>query len=39
MAKALHPQIEVPVKAMLGMLSVPATNVRNRVAAAGTPTF
>jgi iron complex transport system substrate-binding protein len=39
MAKAIHPKIEVPVKAMLGMLSVPATNVRNRAAAAGTPTF
>jgi iron complex transport system substrate-binding protein len=37
MAKALHPSIEVPVKAMLGMLSVPAT--RNRAAAAGTPSF
>src|SRR5258708_4701434 len=39
MAKALHPQIEVPVKAMLGMLSVPATGARNRAAVAGTPTF
>lgn len=39
MAKAMHPQIEVPVKAMLGMLSVPGTAVRNRAAAAGTPTF
>jgi hypothetical protein len=39
MAKALHPQIEVPVKAMLGMLSVPVTGARNRAAVAGTPTF
>jgi len=39
MAKALHPQIEVPVKAMLGMLSVPTSSTRNRAAVAGTPTF
>jgi len=39
MAKALHPEIEVPVKAMLGMLSVPTAATRNRAAAAGTPTF
>jgi len=39
MAKALHPQIEVPVKAMLGMLAVPATNNRNHAATAGTPAF
>jgi len=39
MAKAIHPQIEVPVKAMLGMLAIPATNRRNRTAVAGTPTF
>jgi len=36
MAKGMHPEIEVPVKAMLGMLAVPA---RNRAAAAGTPSF
>ena len=39
MAKAMHPEIEVPVKAMLGMLSVPANGARNRAAAAGAPSF
>ena len=39
MAKAMHPQIEVPVKAMLGMLSVPANGASNRAAAAGAPSF
>ncbi|HEX4646125.1 MAG TPA: hypothetical protein VH598_11000, partial [Verrucomicrobiae bacterium] len=39
MAKAMHPQIEVPVKAMLGMLSIPTSSMRNRAAVAGTPTF
>jgi iron complex transport system substrate-binding protein len=39
MVKALHPKIEVPVKAMLGMLTIPASGARNRAAAAGTPSF
>lgn len=36
MAKGMHPEIEVPVKAMLGMLAVPAPH---RAAAAGAPGF
>ncbi len=39
MVKALHPHLEVPVKAMLGMRAVPANGARNRAAAAGTPSF
>lgn len=39
MAKAMHPGLEVPVKAMLGMLAVPASTIRNRAAAAGAPSF
>src|SRR5258708_11229871 len=39
MAKALHPQTEVPVKAMLGMLSVPPNAPPNPPPAPGTPTF
>ncbi|HVO56239.1 MAG TPA: cobalamin-binding protein [Dongiaceae bacterium] len=39
MARGMHPEIEVPVKAMLGMLPVPSNGARNRVAAAGTPSF
>ncbi len=39
MAKALHPGLEVPVKAMLGMLGVPSNATRNRAAAAGAPSF
>lgn len=39
MAKALHPAIEVPVKAMLGMLAVSSNSGRNRSAAAGAPSF
>lgn len=39
MAKAMHPELEVPVKAMLGMLTVPVNGARNRVAAAGAPNF
>jgi iron complex transport system substrate-binding protein len=37
MAKGMHPELEVPVKAMLGMLSVPVA--RNRAAAANAPSF
>jgi iron complex transport system substrate-binding protein len=37
MAKGMHPELEVPVKAMLGMLSVPTT--KNRTAVAGAPSF
>jgi len=37
MAKGMHPELEVPVKAMLGMLSVPVA--RNRSAAASAPSF
>ncbi|HKM65945.1 MAG TPA: cobalamin-binding protein [Candidatus Acidoferrum sp.] len=39
MVKGLHPEIEVPVKALLGMLLVNASATRNRAAAAGTPNF
>lgn len=39
MAKAMHPAIEVPVKAMLGMLAVSSNSGRNRSAAAGAPSF
>lgn len=39
MAKGMHPEIEVPVKAMLGMLTVPVSAARNRAAAAGAPSF
>ena len=38
MAKGMHPSIEVPVKAMLGMLAVP-TGACNRSATAGAPNF
>jgi iron complex transport system substrate-binding protein len=37
MAKGLHPEIEVPLKALLGMLAVPANGAR--AATAGTPSF
>ena len=39
MAKAMHAELEVPVKAMLGMLTVPVSAARNRAAAAGAPNF
>jgi iron complex transport system substrate-binding protein len=39
MAKCMHPGIEVPMKAMLGMLAVPTNAARNRAAAAGAPSF
>jgi len=39
MAKGMHPELEVPVKAMLGMLTVPIPNGRNRAAKAGAPNF
>jgi iron complex transport system substrate-binding protein len=39
MAKALHPSIEVPVKAKLGMLAVPTKGMKNRAAAQGAPSF
>jgi iron complex transport system substrate-binding protein len=39
MAKGMHPEMEVPVKAMLGMLAVPVGVARSRAAAAGTPSF
>ena len=39
MAKGMHPELEVPVKAMLGMLSVPANAAWNRTAKAGAPSF
>lgn len=39
MAKGMHPEIEVPLKAMLGMVAVPTNGARNRAAAAGTPSF
>jgi len=39
MAKAMHPSIEVPVKAMAGMLAVPVTNGKSRSASAGVPSF
>jgi iron complex transport system substrate-binding protein len=39
MARAMHPEIEVPVKARLGMLAVPVGAARNRTAAAGAPSF
>jgi iron complex transport system substrate-binding protein len=39
MAKGMHPELEVPVKATLGMLAVPVASARNRAAAAGAPNF
>ncbi|HUL35515.1 MAG TPA: cobalamin-binding protein [Candidatus Eisenbacteria bacterium] len=39
MAKGLYPEIEVPVKAMLGMVAVSASGTRNRTAAASAPNF
>jgi iron complex transport system substrate-binding protein len=39
MAKGMHPAIDVPVKAMLGMLTVPTNGARSKSAAAGAPNF
>lgn len=39
MAKAMHPGLEVPVKAMFGMIAVSSNSARNRSAAAGAPSF